>query len=264
MSTNQTPPQTRVALGKRLRSCPGIPCHGVKPNWKDYSLEVRRAVQRADLVCYPSTLYEDVLNSLGRRTFPRNYYRFMGNKIQQTHLFQLLEVPHPRTRLYYGRNRAQRILEDFSPPFVAKDPVGSSQGLGVWLVTCCEDLDRYLVGHHPAYIQEYLPIDRDLRVVLVKGKAVHAYWRAGREGEFRHNVSRGGRISFEEVPPEAVSFAEEVGRRCGFEEVGLDICRFEERFYVLEANMVFGLEGFRAMGLDISRILCDRVLRENP
>lgn len=260
MSMNQTVQPRRLALGKRLRSCAAIPCHGVKPNWEDYAPEVRQAIRNSDLLCYPTPLYEDVFQSLGRRVFPRNYYRFMGNKIHQTNLFQLLEIPHPRTRLYYGRNPTQYILRDFTLPFVAKNPVGSSQGLGVWMVRNIEELEEYLDDHCPAYIQEYLAIDKDLRAVVIGGKVVHAYWRIGREGEFRHNVSRGARISYEDIPPEALDFAEQVCLRCGFEEVGLDLCRCNGKTYVLEANMVFGLEGFRRKGLDVFRILWDRVM----
>jgi ribosomal protein S6--L-glutamate ligase len=37
--------------------------------------------------------------------------------------------------------------------------------------------------------------------------------------------------------------------------VGLDICICEEKYLVLEANMVYGLKGFAATGLDIYQLL---------
>ena len=119
------------------------------------------------------------------------------------------------------------------------------------------ELASYLKSYHPAYIQEYLPIDRDLRVVLIKGRVIHAYWRIHQPGNFRNNVSQGGRISFDGIPEEALHFAIDVARRCGFDEVGLDICQADGRYYVIEANMVFGLEGFRRKGLDLYEILCE-------
>jgi ribosomal protein S6--L-glutamate ligase len=246
----------RVALGKRLRACPGLHCYGVQTNWSDYPEEAQAAIREAGKVYYPSRLYEDLCLSLGKDVFPRNYYRFMGDKIRQTALFQLLDIPHPRTRLYYGRNRATRILHDFPPPLVAKTPRGSSMGQGVWLIRRPEELDRYLQNHHPAYIQEHLPIDRDLRVVLIAGQVVHAYWRVAAPGEFRNNVSQGAGISFEDIPAEALNFARQVAHRCRFDEVGLDVCRVDNRYYVLEANMAYGLEGFRRVGLNIYEIFC--------
>ena len=245
----------RISLGKRLRNCPSYICFGVMPNWQDYPPEVREAIRGAEVINYPSALYEDLLQSLGKHVFPRNYYRFMGNKIRQTALFQLLGIPHPRTRLYYGRRSLERICRDFAFPFIAKTPVGSSQGCGVWLIQNNEDLSTYLESHCPAYIQEYLPIDRDLRFVLIKGKVIHSYWRIQKPGDFRNNVSQGAHISYDDIPQEAAEFAESVARRCRFDEVGLDICRVDQTYYVIEANMVFGLEGFRRVGMDLHEIL---------
>jgi ribosomal protein S6--L-glutamate ligase len=247
-------PKSILSLGKRMRCCTSVRCLGVKTNWQDYSSEEQDLIRQAEKICYPSRLYEGLLQSLGKETFPRNYYGFMGNKIRQTALFQLLDIPHPETRLYYGRRRAERILGHFSYPFVAKKPLGSSKGEHVWLIRSEVELDDYLAQHRPAYIQAYLPIDRDLRVVLIAGRVVHAYWRIAAAGEFRNNVSRGSTISYDNIPDEALRFAEDVAARCRFDEVGLDIARVDERYYVIEANMVYGLEGFRQAGLHLQDI----------
>ena len=133
--------------------------------------------------------------------------------------------------------------------------MASSRGEGVYLIEDEEGLERYCRAHLPAYIQEYLPIDRDLRVVLVNGEVVHCYWRVHRPGEFRNNVAQGADICCEDVPAEALDFARDVVRRCGFGEVGLDVCFAGGRYYVLEANMVYGLEGFRRQGLEWSELM---------
>ncbi len=246
--------KTLLALGKRLRGCATVRCLGVRTNWQDYSTEEQGLIRDADKIYYPSRLYEELFRSLGKEVFPRNYYGFMGNKIRQTALFQLLGIPHPITRLYYGRKRAQRILEDFSIPFVGKKPLKSSMGQDVWLIRSRRELDVYLAKYRPAYIQEYLPMDRDLRVVLITGRVVHAYWRIAAPGEFRTNVSQGAGISYDNIPAEALEFAAEVATRCRFDEVGLDIAYVDGRYYVIEANMVYGLEGFRQAGLQLGDI----------
>lgn len=257
-----------ISLGRRLRRCPSFECVGVEPNWEDYPAEVQRAIREAPSVFYPSPLYEPIFRAVGKEAFPGSYYRFLGNKINQTNLFQLLGISHPHTGIYYGHRRAKRIEDEFDYPFVAKTPVGSSMGSGVFLVRNGEELIDYLEHNRPAYIQEYLPIDRDIRVVLVAGTVVHAYWRIQREGDFRSNVSRGAAISFVGIPEEALEFAQAVARRCGFGEAGLDVCHARGRYWVLEANMVYGLRGFREKGLDIYKILEDLdrkgVLRPGP
>ena len=250
----QGPCIENLSLGKRVRRCPSFRCLGLHANFEDFSPEDKEALRQAPEIYYPTSLYEDLFVSVGKRVFPRSYYRFVGNKIRQSDLFRLLGIPHPRTRLYYGRNRIERIREDFPYPFVAKTPLGSSQGEGVWRVENDSQLAAYLEAHRPAYIQEYLPVDRDLRVVLVARQVVHAYWRIARPGEFRNNVSRGASISFENVPEEGLRFARDVARKCRFDEVGLDVCLWEGRYYVLEANMAFGLKGFRQAGLDLHEI----------
>ena len=183
----------------------------------------------------------------------------MGDKIKQTELFTLLNIPPPRTRIYEGKQRIHRILADFSFPFIAKIPLGSSQGRGVFLIESRTDLQAYLGKCSRAYIQEYLPIDRDLRVVLVGAKVVHGYWRIARPGEFRCNVSLGGRISLQNIPDCGLRFAERVARLCEFDEVGLDICISEGKYLVIEANMVYGLKGFQTAGLHIYQLLTQRL-----
>lgn len=249
----------KVALGKRLRHSPHVRTLGLRPNIEDYSETELELLRKAETIYYPSSLYEDVFLALGKRVFPANFYRYMGDKVKQTELFILLSIPHPRTRFYEGGHRAERILRDFSYPFIAKIPRGSSQGRGVFLIRSLEELQRYLEISALAYIQEYLPIDRDLRIVLVGAKVVHAYWRIAPPGEYRSNVSLGGHISFDNIKNGPLRFAEQVARLCKFDEVGLDICICQGNYLVLEANMVYGLKGFEKAGLNVYELLTERV-----
>jgi ribosomal protein S6--L-glutamate ligase len=249
----------KVALGKRLRHSPHVRTLGMRPNIEDYSETELELLRKADTIYYPSRLYEDVFLALGKRVFPANYYGYMGNKVKQTELFILLGIPHPRTRFYEGRHRAERILRDFSYPFIAKIPMGSSKGRGVFLIRSPDGLQSYLQRCDLAYIQEYLPIDRDLRIVLMGARVVHAYWRIAPPGEYRSNVSLGGRISFSHIKKGPLLFAEEVARLCKFDEVGLDICICQGNYLVLEANMIYGLKGFEKAGLNVYQLLTERI-----
>jgi len=255
MGMKENPPRP-ISLGKRLRKS-SIRCVGLKPNWSDYPEELQKEILLAKKICYPGPVYGEIFQAAGLRIFPHNYYHFLGNKIAQTDLFNLLQIPQPRTKIYYGRDRLEPIERDFTYPFVAKAPIGSSRGRGVFLICRPEELSPYLKTHNPAYIQEYLPIERDLRVVVIDGNLVHAYWRIHVEGDFRNNVAQGGTVSFENIPAEALDFAMETALKCRFEEVGLDICEYGGKYYVLEANMVFGQEGFRKKDMDIHQIIAN-------
>lgn len=251
----------KVSIGVRPRLCgaQGFTVLGFRRPW-GYSEEELRLIREAPVVYYPTSFYADILAAMGKPTFPGPAtYRLLGDKLKQSALFRLLGLPHPRTAAY-PRARWGDIRRDFKNfPFVAKLP-HTSRGSGVFLVQGEADLAAYLTRlaasrSQVAYIQEYLPLERDLRVVCLNRRPVHAYWRERVGDDFRTNVSLGGRISFERVPKEALRLAQEVAERCGLDEVGLDLCEHEGRLLVLEANMAFGLKGFEAAGLDYRKVV---------
>jgi ribosomal protein S6--L-glutamate ligase len=245
-----------VALERRLRHCPQVTTLGVRPNFNDYNDRERQLIRTADKIYYPSSLYADLMDALGKKTFPSYHtYKFCQDKIKQTAIFQMADIPHPRTRVFFGPRQKASILQEYSLPLIAKVARGSSLGRGVFLLRTREELENYCFTHSPAYIQEYLPIDRDIRVVVVGRKAVHAYWRLSPDKEFRTNVARGGQIDLSPVPLEAVELGEHTARTCRWDDVGIDICCFGGKYVVLEANMKYGREGFRAAGIDYGKMM---------
>jgi ribosomal protein S6--L-glutamate ligase len=246
----------RVALGHQLSDCPSVVTIGVRANLSDYTGWETDLIHQSVKIYFPTVLYADAFGAMGKETFPSVHsYRHLGDKIKQTHLFQFQGVPMPRTRLYYGRRQREKILDDFAFPFIGKIPRGSSRGEGVFMIRDPEDLHSYLPKTPVAYIQQYIPMERDLRVIVVGKRFVHAYWKEAAPGEFRTNLARGGRPRLDPIPDEAVKLALEVAGQCGFDHVGLDICQHQGRFLIIEANMVFGTAGFRVAGLNYKEIL---------
>lgn len=245
-----------VALEGRLKQCRNVITVGVKTNFSDYNDEEAALIRRAEKIYYPSTFYADLFDAAGKPTFPSYHtYKCVQDKIKQTALFQMLGIPHPTTRTFYGRRQKASIPRHFDYPFIAKVPRGSAMGRGVFLIRGPADLQRYLETAHPAYIQSYLPIDRDIRVVVVGRRAVHAYWRMTPEEDFRSNVAVGGTVRCDPVPEDARNLALQTAQLCGWDDVGIDICFHAGRWYVLEANMKYGKEGFRAAGIDYTRLM---------
>jgi ribosomal protein S6--L-glutamate ligase len=246
----------RIALEARLRACRNVITLGVRTNLEDYEDWQRELIRRSEVVYYPTAFYADIFDTVGKRVFPNYHtYKYTMDKIKQTALFNLLEIPHPRTRVFYGSYQKSRIPCHFSFPFVAKIPRGSALGRGIYLVRDEHDLAAYNQFRSPGYVQEYLEMDRDLRVVVIRGKCIHAYWRIAQPGEFRTNVSRGATISFEDIPEEGVNLAVETARRCRLDDVGLDICFSKGQYWVLEANMKYGKQGFRQAGIDFYALM---------
>jgi ribosomal protein S6--L-glutamate ligase len=224
---------------------------GVRPNFSDYSRRQAELIRYAKKIYYPSAFYADLFDAMGKRTFPTYHtYKCVQDKIKQTAMFQLLDIPHPRTRVYYGKRQKKVITDHFTFPFIAKIPRGSAMGRGVYLIQENDDLRDYLKLTNPAYIQEYLPSSCDIRVVIIGERIVHAYWRVAPENDFRSNLAVGGRVSLDPIPPEALDLALQTAHSCRWDDVGIDICQYKGDFYVLEANMKYGKEGFRQAGID--------------
>jgi len=251
-----------IAIGARLKKWPDIQTIGFKPNFSDYSQKDRVRMLRAKKIYYPTAFYADLFNAMGKETFPSFHtYKFAQDKIKQTAAFNMLEIPHPRTRVFYGLRQKQEILNHFDFPFVAKIPRGSARGTGVFLIKTPEDLSAYLSLKGPSYIQEYLPMDRDMRLVVIGQKVRLAFWRSASPEEFRTNVSQGGGICFDPLPPAVYELALSTAQKCGWDDVGLDIAQSGGKFYVLEGNMKYGTKGFTKAGIDYKSLVHELICR---
>ena len=249
-----------IALGSRLRGVPEVLTLGVKPNFLDYTPVERELILGADIILYPTLNYAQFFTTMGKRLFPSlETYLYADEKIKQTTLFYLLGIPHPRTRIYYHLHH-QEILGDFSFPFVAKLARCSARGRGVFKIDNSMELETYLQLTSIAYVQEYLPHEQDLRVVLINYQPVLAYWRIRKPGDFRTNISQGGRINFDDIPEQGITLAQESARKCRFDDVGIDLINSQGQWYVIEANMKYGRKGLKMKGLDLKVIMRQKLL----
>jgi len=235
----------RVAIGEQLRQCPGVITLGVRPQLSDYTTEERRILLAADRIFYPTVRFVDVFAGAGKETFPSvSCYRFLGDKLKQTALFGLLKVPHPRTRVYYGHKQKERIAADFSFPLVGKRAFRSSRGRHVFLIRDPGELCWYNEQFNPAYVQEYLRGERELRVIVLNYRAVWGSWRVPAPGDFRCTVPLGPILPEEELPAESLSLAKEIACCGKFSDVAVDMLFDGRRFWVLELNFRYGSKGW--------------------
>lgn len=249
-----------IALGSRLRGVPEVLTLGVKPNFFDYTPVERELITDARLILYPSLNYAQFFTTIGKMIFPSvETYLYADEKIKQSTLFTMLGIPHPRTRFYY-RPHHYLIRHDFNYPFIAKIPRASARGRGVFLINSDDDLQRYCRLSKIAYIQEYLPHDRDLRVILINYQCVLAYWRQRAPDNFRTNLHQGGTIHFENIPADGVALAEQFARSCKLNDVGLDLICNQGKWYLIEANMQYGRQALQKKGLVLKEIIREKLL----
>ena len=245
-----------VALGARLKQYPSIQTLGFKPNFQDYSAQEQKLILNKKKIYFPTAFYADLFNAMGKETFPSFHtYKFALNKIKQTAIFNMLGISHPKTKIFYGKKQKKTILNSFSFPFIAKKARGSSRGNDVFLIKNIEDLSQCLKNKGPAYIQKYLPIDRDMRVIIIGKKIRLAYWRIAARDNFKTNLSQGGAINFKPLPQKALDLALSTALKCGWDDVGIDIIEHDNQFYVLEGNMKYGTKGFQKAGINYKEML---------
>jgi len=261
MIKDNMPIASPIAIGARLIKSPHIHTLGLKPNFSDYSNKERQLIQKAKKIYFPTAFYADLFNTMGKKTFPSFHtYKFVQDKIKQTAIFKMLNIPHPDTRTFYGKTQKNAILNYFEFPFIAKKARGSSKGRDVYLIKNTEELSEYLSKNNPAYIQEYIEVNEDLRVVIIGEKIKIAYFRESAENDFRTNISMGGKIKFDPVPEEALMLALDTAKKCGWNDVGIDIIKKNNKFLVIEANMKYGTQGFREAGINYKKMLEKMIL----
>lgn len=222
----------------------GIP--GVRYIKPERMLDHLEELRTADWLLFPEYWQLNTLvYGLKARIFPSlATYRLGHDKVEQTRVFQALFPEHlpPTEILGASRHAIERVEQRFGYPFIAKR-IKSSMGEGVHLIDSRAALEAHLAEEPVLYAQARLPIDRDLRIVLVGGELLAAYWRVTPLGGFRSNVSQGGAIDASDIPPAAVALARRLAEALNLNHAGFDIAMVDGHPYVFEFNRLFGNQG---------------------
>jgi ribosomal protein S6--L-glutamate ligase len=249
-----------IAFGSRLVGVPEVETLGVRPNFHDYTTLEQQRILSSSVILYPTLNYAQLFTTIGKGIFPSvETYLYADEKMKQTTLFNMLSIPHPRTRFYLQREFT-RIEKDFAFPFIAKIPRASARGRGVFKIADHAELEQYLQKTKIAYIQEYIPHKKDLRVILINYEPVLAYWRKRTSEDFRTNLHQGGEIDFNNIPYDIMPMVQECARRCKFNDVGLDLLKYNGTWYLLEANMQYGRECFSKKNMVLKEVIRQKLM----
>jgi ribosomal protein S6--L-glutamate ligase len=215
----------------------------IKP---EHFFQHKEAIQNADWVLFPEYWQLNaLLYGLNARIFPsESSYRIGHDKVEMTRAFQTVAAANTPLTLIEpnGPLQQEQLWDLMILPFVAKKPK-SSMGEGVWLIKNRADWRTYCDQADVLYVQEYLPIDRDLRIVVIGDSVITAYWRHQADQGFYNNVARGGWVEYGDVPESATALALSVARDLGVNHAGFDIAMVGDHPYLLEFNRLFGNQG---------------------
>ena len=159
------------------------------------------------------------------------------------------------------------VAEKLGFPLVVKKSYGSF-GAGVRLVHGIPELVKTAQEflYEPHFYQRYIAqsAGKDIRVIVVGGKAVAAMERVAQTGEFRSNVELGGKgrlidtAFFENYAPTA----ELAAKWLGLDYCGVDLLETEEGPVVCEVNSNAFFEGIEGVtGINVAREYAKHILR---
>jgi len=213
----------------------------------DSFLRHRDQLLQADWVLFPEYWQLNALiYGMGCRVFPSQASYLIGhNKTEMIRTFAACVPAHTPFTLIKANEPEQQdsLWQSMDLPFVAK-LTKSSMGQGVWLIESKDDWQRYCGITDVLYVQEYLPIDRDLRIVIIGNQVVDAYWRLQAACGFYNNVAQGGCVNRDDaIPPQAIQLALRVATQLGVNHAGFDIAMVGTQPYLLEFNRLFGNRG---------------------
>lgn len=224
-------------------------------------------INEADWLLFPEYWQvNSLVYGLRKRIFPSaGSYHLGHDKVEMTRAFWSLCPEHmPHTLILPATPAAvEQVLDTFALPFIAKE-VRNSMGRGVHLIESQAQFAGYWRANPVLYVQEYLPIRRDLRVVYVGDQVITAYWRHGMDGEYRNNVARGAEIDFEDVPAPALELVRRVAQALNIDHAGFDVAEMDGHYFLLEFNILFGTSGLRQRNISLGNYILNYLERNTP
>ncbi len=224
-------------------------------------------IVEADWVLFPQYWQiNSLVYGLKKNIFPNiSTYHLGHNKIEMTRAFMAVCPENtPYTEILSNTSTNQElILDTFSFPFIAKE-VKNSMGNGVFLIENNKDFRVYCEKNEILYVQEKLPIDRDLRITYIGDEVVGAYWRIGSPDNFKNNVAQGGSISYDNIPNDAIILVDYIAKTLGVNHAGFDIAEIDGHYYILEFNVLFGTKGLLDAGVQLNELIINYLKKQKP
>ncbi|WP_187647377.1 ATP-grasp domain-containing protein [Nitrosophilus labii] len=155
------------------------------------------------------------------------------------------DIPVPKTYIFYDKDEGMAFLEKTTYPKIIKRSYGPSNygGYFVHKVDSFEEAKKLLEAkkYCPIYIQDFVPMSADIRVMLIGHKPVCAFWRRPPEGHWLTNTSQGGSIDYMNVPKGVLDLAVKVSKAANAEYWACDIAVGKEdgKYRILECATAF-------------------------
>ncbi|BCD62311.1 hypothetical protein NitYY0826_C1187 [Nitratiruptor sp. YY08-26] len=155
------------------------------------------------------------------------------------------DIPIPKTYIFYDKEEGMEFLKNATYPKIIKRSYGPSNygGYYVHKVDSFEEAKKLLETkkYCPIYVQDFVPMSADIRVMLIGHKPVCAFWRRPPEGHWLTNTSQGGSMDYMDVPKGVLDLAVKVSKAANAEYWACDIAVGKEdgKYRILECATAF-------------------------
>jgi len=197
----------------------------------------------------PATAYEtfrEIARELPNVRFVPSLDTQFSNKSKEnvTRFAWKYNLPIPKTYIYYKRENADKFLKKCEYPKIIKKSYGPSNYGGYFV----HKVDNYKEAralfdekkYHPMYFQDFVPMEADIRVMLIGHKPVCAFWRRAPEGEWLTNTSQGGSMDYKDVPKSVLDLAVKVSKAAKAEYWACDVAYGKDgKVRILECATAF-------------------------
>ena len=222
-------------------------------HWKNdkerFIKEVKRKKIDVLIGNIPATAYEtfrEIARELPHVRFIPSMDTQFSNKSKEnvTRFAWKYDLPIPKTYIYYNHKNAYKFLEKCEYPKIVKKSYGPSN-YGGYFVHKVDDFkeakDLFAQRkYHPMYFQDFVPMEADIRVMLIGHKPVCAFWRRAPEGEWLTNTSQGGSMDYMDVPKNVLDLAVKVSKAAKAEYWACDVAYGKDgKVRILECATAF-------------------------
>lgn len=222
-------------------------------HWKDdkdrFIKEVKRKKIDVLIGNIPATAYEtfrEIARELPNVRFVPSLDTQFSNKSKEnvTRFAWKYKLPIPKTHIYYDRDKGYEFLENTTYPKIVKRSYGPSNYGGYFVHKVDSNKEAKELydtkKYHPIYIQDFVPMEADIRVMLIGHKPVCAFWRRAPEGEWLTNTSQGGSMDYLDVPKSVLDLAVKTSKAAKAEYWACDIAYGKDgKVRILECATAF-------------------------
>ena len=198
----------------------------------------------------PATAYETfrkIARALPNVRFIPDLDTQFANKSKEnvTRFCWKYDIPVPKTYIFYDKDEGMEFLRKTTYPKIIKRSYGPSNygGYFVHKVDSFDEAKELLEAkkYCPIYVQDFVPMSADIRVMLIGHKPVCAFWRRPPKGHWLTNTSQGGSMDYMDVPKGVLDLAVKVSKAANAEYWACDIAVGKEdgKYRILECATAF-------------------------